>query len=290
MAGLFHFLGGVGRRFLSDLNGHNPQAPPSREDQTQPTYTLLSLLASGDVADVHLAWVEDNADEQYLLKIARSRAGNVALNRERDTLTVLSKAARHTTYRKYLPQLTKSLATDDGSRRRVNVFRHEPGLWTLEQVHERHPALDGRHLGWIGNRLLTILGFCHRQRIVHGAVLPCHVLLDVEQHGLRLIGWGQSVAAGRPVRITSARYADRYPPEVDQRRPATPATDLFLTARCLTYLAGDAMPDSMRRFWATCRFDEPVLRPHNAWALMDEFNELLQHLYGAPKFHTLTMT
>src|SRR5436305_891410 len=73
---------------------------------------------------------------------------------------------------------------------------------------------------------------------LHGAVLPCHVMVHAANHGLRLVGWGQSVEAGERIVTVSPRYRDWYPPEVRNNQPASPASDLFLAARCLVYLAG----------------------------------------------------
>jgi hypothetical protein len=256
--------------------------------------TLGDLLAVGDVADVYLAREADR-----VLKVSAAPEGDAFLDNERRTLTALLAAAGDTTYRKYLPDLVESFLTDDGFRRRVNVFRNEPGWYTLEQVHERHPALDGRHLAWIFNRLLTVLGFVHRRGTVHGAVLPGHVMLHAAGHGLRLIGWGQSVPAGRPVVAFPAGYEDWYPPEVLRRRPAAPATDLFLAARCLVYLAGgdapagrapESLPEVMRRFLAGCLLPGVRMRPGDAWELQDEWEALLRRLYGPPRFHELAMT
>ena len=252
------------------------------------------------MADVHLAHAEppSAAGHDYVLKASRVPEGHALLDNERRTLAGLLAAAGDTTYRRYLPTLAESFAVADRFPKRVNVFVHEPGFHTLEQVHDRHPALDGRHLGWVFNRLLTVLGFCHAQGTLHGAVLPCHVLLHPEGHGLRLVGWGQSVAAGRLVHTLSTRYRDWYPPEVHKKQPASPATDLFLAARCLIYLAGgdpvadrmpDAVPEPMRRFIRTCLLDGSAHAPGDAWKLQEEFAELLRRLYGPPKFHQLDM-
>jgi serine/threonine protein kinase len=264
-------------------------------------YTLLRLLASGDVANVHVVSDESDAppEAHYLLKVARGPEGNVHLHVERETLTALLDEARDTTYRHYLPALVDSFPTAGRHRRRINVFQWETGFHTLEQVHEQHPALDGRDLAWIFKRLLTVLGFCHRHNIVHGAVLPCHALVRAAGHGLRLVGWGQSVTVGRRIRAVPERYHDWYPPEVQQRRPAGPATDLFLAARCMVYLAGgnpltnrmpDAVPPPMRRFFETCLLESTSMRPGNAWALMEDFDDLLRAQYGPPTFHELTLT
>jgi hypothetical protein len=261
------------------------------------------LLACGDVTDLRLATWEDGLPDtpeaDYLLKIARGPEGASHLDAERSALAKLLRAAGESTYRRYLPDLVRSLRAADRVAKPVNVFRFEPGFHTLEQVHEQHPALDGRHLAWVLNRLLTVLGFCHRQNVVHGAVLPCHALVDARSHGLRLVGWGQSVAAGRPLRGVPARYRDWYPAEVRSRQPAGPATDLFLAARCVVYLAGgdpltgrmpESVPAPMRRFLGTCLLESPRMRPGDAWALLEDFAGLLRALYGPPEFHELTLT
>jgi hypothetical protein len=124
-------------------------------------------------------------------------------------------------------------------------------------------------------------------------------LIHAAGHGLHLVGWGQSVAAGRRIGSVPARYKDWYPPEVLHEQPAGPATDLFLAARCLVYLAGgdpvtsrmpEAVPPPLRRFLAACLLESARMRPDDAWALLDDFDELLRGLYGPPKFHELTLT
>jgi hypothetical protein len=289
-------------------NGYGPTADQHddlfvRIQDVRHRYTPLRLLASGDVADIHVATTADESrtapEALYLLKVARVPEGNAHLDIEHKTLKALLAAAGNTTYRNYLPALVDSFATTGRFPQRINVFPLEPGFHTLEQVHEQHPALEGRHLAWIFKRLLTVLGFCHRQNIVHGAVLPCHALIDAAGHGLQLVGWGQSALVGRLIRTVPPRYQDWYPAEVQHHRPARPATDLFLAARCLVYLAGgdpvtnrmpEAVPSPMRRFLKTCLLESAPMRPDDAWALMEDFDELLHGLYGPPKFHELTMT
>jgi hypothetical protein len=264
------------------------------------TYTLRGLLAAGDVADVHLASAGDDPAKGpgYLLKTSRRSEGRVLLDNERQVLIDLLRAARETTYRNYLPPLVESFTTKDRPERRTNVFLHEDGWWTLEQVHLQHPTLDGRHLAWIFKRLLTVLGFVHSQHVVHASVLPCHVLIHAAGHGLRLVGWGQSVRSGRRVKCFCERYRGWYPPEVHRNEPAGPAADVFLAARCMRYLAGgdplderwpEAVPAAMRRFLDTCLLEGPRMRP-GAWEALEDFDKMLGRLYGRPRFHPLIMT
>jgi hypothetical protein len=304
---------GVGKRVqaATDLASellHLPDKPTGVEERPLITlrgshrkYAVQRLLAEGDVADIHLARSSSDStmEAPCILIISRVPEGRLLLENELGALTQLYRRAERTTYRKYLPTLIESFSVREHFAKRVNVFLHEPGFWTLQQVREQHPILDGRHIAWIFKRLLTVLGFCHRQGRVHGAVLLGHVLIHTDGHGLQLIGWGQSVALGRPIITLSPRYRDWYPPEVRQNQPATAATDLFLAARCMIYLAGgdpvrgrmpDTIPAAMRRFIDTCLFPAVSMRPGDAWKLLDEFDELLRKLYGPPKFHDLSMT
>jgi hypothetical protein len=280
------------------IDGYWPEA----ERREGPADDFPEPFAAGDSADLHLIAAEDDSpdgpESTYLVKVAREHADRARLDVERRTLTKLLRAAGDTTYRGYLPELVPGPAAARVARG-ANVFRFEPGWHTLEQVHEQHPALDGRHLAWVFNRLLTVLGFCHRQGVLHGAVLPCHVLVHAPGHGLRLVGWGQSVATDRPIRDVPARYRDWYPAEVRRGQPAGPATDLFLAARCLVYLAGgdpvtdrmpEAVPPAMRRFFGACLLESPRMRPDDAWGLLEDFDGLLRALYGPPSFHQLTLT
>ena len=52
----------------------------------------------------------------------------------------------------------------------------------------------------------------------------------------------------------------------------------------------EAVPLPMRRFIQTCLLESASMRPDDAWALMEDFDELLSALYGPPKFHELTLT
>jgi hypothetical protein len=271
--------------------------PPVTLESPKRQYTLLKRIATGEVADIHLATANER---DYLLKVSRIPGGASSLDNERRALVALLTAAGDTHYAKYFPTLAESFLTADRSEKRVNVFTWRPVLYTAEQVRQRHEAgLDGRHLAWSFKRLLTVVGFAHRHGWMHGAVLPSHVLIQPEEHGVVLVGWGHAVVHGEHVRTISAPFRDWYPVEVMEKRPALPATDIFLAAKCVVYLAGgdpatghmpDAVPSAMQQFIRSCLLEGPRMRPDDAWKLLDEFDELLRALYGPPKFHHLSMS
>ena len=63
----------------------------------------------------------------------------------------------------------------------------------LKEKKEEYPDINSRHLVWIFNRLLTVLGFVHGLGVTHGAVLPEHILIRKRDHALMLIDWSYAV-------------------------------------------------------------------------------------------------
>lgn len=271
--------------------------PPAAIDSPRRQYAILRQVAEGDLADVHLASSENI---RYVLKICRPNGGNSFLMAEDRCLRRLAKRSGDRRYREYLPIPVESfLGSDALAGRQINVFAHRDGFHTLEAILARHPAgLDARHLAWIFKRMLVVAGFAHTCGLVHGAILPPHVMLHAENHGLQLVDWTTTVPIGQRLGFVPARFRDWYPPEVLHKQAATAATDIFLAAKSLLYIADgdprsdrwpDSIPREMRQFLNTCFYPSPRMRPQNAWQLHEEFDELLRRVFGEPKYHTLVM-
>ncbi len=146
--------------------------------------------------------------------------------------------------------------------------------------------------------MLAALSFAHTCGFVHGAVLPPHVMIHAENHGPQLLDWIHAAPIGGTLDFVPTAYRDWYPREALDREPAGPATDIYLAAKCLIYLAGGdplsecwpaSVPEPIRRFVATCLYPAARMRPQDAWKLHEEFDELLERLFGVPKYHRLVM-
>lgn len=269
---------------------------PALVKSSKRTYQLLQRIGIGDVADIHLA---ESDGKNYVVKVSRVPEGARLLDAEAKAVADVWAKAGTTHYSHYLPTLAESFAVKDTITKRVNVFVHEPGFYSLETVHAQHPALDGRHLAWIFKRLLTAIGFAHRCGWVHGAVLPSHVLVHAENHGLQLIGWGQAVKIGEKITSGSANYLGWYPVEVISKKAVRTSTDVYLAAKTMVWLSGGdatsnsipaSVPAEISRFLRSCLIEGPAMRPEDAWGLLDSFNEVLQGTYGPPRYHKLTMS
>jgi len=147
---------------------------------------------------------------------------------------------------------------------------------------------------------VTGLGFAHQAGYVHGAVLPCHVRFNIKNHGGQLTSWGHAVKIGESVTTVSKKYKEWYPSEVLKKQAATPATDIYMLAKTILYLAGvnpnapfklneKLVPLKEQRYLQSCLLESPKMRPSDAWKLLDEFTEMLKQVYGKPKFVELTL-
>jgi serine/threonine protein kinase len=247
------------------------------------SYRVGALVAAGDIANLY-------AVDGALLKLPRLPADNDLMAAEARALTRLA-ADGDPKYRAYAPRLIESFTHEDPAkvRRTANVIERQPGFVSLAEVARAYPAgLDPRDAAWMWRRLLTGLGWAHRAGVVHGAVLPAHVLIHPAEHGLVLIDWCYSVAPGERIGALVAEHRDLYPPEVTERRAAGPATDIYQATALMRRLIKDP-PPAMRRFADGCLYPAPRMRPQDAWALLAELDELLENLYGPRTFRPFTI-
>lgn len=254
-------------------------------------YRVTRLLAEGDLANLYL--LRSNTDDaEAVLKLARDAADGDLIEAEAAALTRLDERI-DPEYAPYLPRLLGTVTHADtatGSRRAANLLPRLTGFVSLAEVAAAFPdGLDPRDAAWMWRRLLVGLGAAHRAGVVHGAVLPEHVLIHPEQHGLVIVDWCYHAREGGKVPAMVSRYSHRYPPEIRDGRAAGPGSDIHLATTTMTGLIGARLPDRMRRFARGCTPDGLSARPGDAWSLLSEFDELLHELYGPRRFRPFSM-
>jgi serine/threonine protein kinase len=256
--------------------------------------TVERLMARGDAANVYAVHYRprDTIDAQRAVwKVARHPRHNDLLEAEANALRRLASHGDRR-FAAYAPTLLDSFTTEQaatGMRRRTTVLGRLGGFVSLAQLVAANPGgVDARAAAWMWRRLLVALGHAHRAGIVHGAVVPEHVLIHPEEHGLVLIDWCYAVdtATTSGARITALVTArqDLYPPEVTNRQAATPATDIFMASQVMALLMRGRTPRPMRSLIAGCTGASAPARPQDAWALQQELDELLTLMYGPRRF------
>jgi serine/threonine protein kinase len=251
---------------------------------------------TGDLCDLFAA--RENGTPA-LLKVARSPRSNDLMAAESRALSRIDKELAGQPVRAHFPTLVESFLLRDtaGNQRHVNVLRPEQDVFSLAEVLRAYPqGLHPADAAWMFNRTLAALGTAHGIGLVHGAVLPTHLLIRPSDHNGILIDWCYSVAIGEPIKAISTPYADDYPPEVSARQGATPSTDLYMAARLMVRLLGgsgiappDSTPKPIQALLRACLIPAPARRHNDAWQVLEDFRTILGDLYGPPTFRPFRM-
>ena len=257
-------------------------------------YTVIGSPVQGSVSAVYAATSESG--DRVAIKVSRSASSGRFLERERAALRrlrALTDRPENTWLAPYFPRLLDTadlLDAGSGTTRTADVLSAHgaaEGFVDLATVAAARPeGLDGRDWAWIHRRLLRAVAGAHLAGLVHGALVPENVLIHPEGHGVVLAGWSFASAPGEqlPGRIASRR--DLYPPDANE--PASAALDVYMVhATMRTLLA----PTQRRQlaFAAGCMQRAPRMRPA-AVALLDEYDDLLEDLYGRRRFRPFPYT
>lgn len=268
---------------------------PTVIDSPWRTYTDFERLACNTIYSTYQT--AGDYPNRFVVRIAHNDRGDWALRKESRLIERIRAHSHGSTYKKYLPREFESFQYQG---RKVLVFQfNAQQCFTASQIRRRFPqGLDGRHVAWMFNRMLESLGFFHRSGSVHTAMMPQHLLFNVDNHGLTVVDWTHARRIGEGFGVGLHRYKRWLPQEVASFRAALPQTDIFMAAKCASYLAGgdprtnlvpQHLPPAMRRFLKACLLESPRMRPDDAWELHEQFRDLLEDIYGSPSFHDLEM-
>jgi hypothetical protein len=252
---------------------------------------------AGDLCDLF----PTEGGEPALIKLARSPRNNDLLEAEASALARVERELAGQPLRAHFPTLLEAVLVRGagGEQRRANVLRHEREYVSLADVIAAYPqGVHPADAAWMFNRVLAALASAHELGLVHGAVLPPHVLVRLSDHNGVLLDWCYSVEVGEALKALSRPHAPHYPPEVPARAPATPATDTYMAAALLArLLGGDAagrglpptVPQPLAALIRAALLPSPQRRFTGAWQLFDAFGEVVGALYGPPRFRSFRM-
>ena len=192
-------------------------------------YTISDLLFKDDLCNVYrCVYKADDKQWQGMFRIARDVDDNDLVQNEAKTLYHLHSASDYDEFRPFLPYTLESFVYQDATLskgRQVNIYGIHEGisapneLFTLEEIHAYYPnGIDPKDMAWMWRRLLYVLGFIHNNHVVHGAIIPSHIMIEPKDHKLFLSGWGFSVSepskTGKRMTAISSTYDKWYPPEI----------------------------------------------------------------------------
>ncbi len=206
-------------------------------------YRVFGAVACGESSDVYWAERVRRPVERVLIKVLREERDDDLWQREERALLRLanSNALGAEYFGTLVPRTTLAGEgnTSEASPRKARVLRFASGfVHTLDDVARAYPqGLDARHAVWIWRRLLEVLDFVHRSGLVHGAVLPQHVLVHARDHGIRLVGFSCAGAPHEELPVLCASRTAFYPHDA-RAGSLSPASDVIMSARCVRHLLG----------------------------------------------------
>jgi len=282
----------------------------STERSNRRVFQAGPLIARGDFCDYYAS---DADGVPCVLKIVCDAADGDLLDREADTLRALwsSPVEGGDHFTRYLPRLVDVTRTADG--RAVNVLTSGEGVhdeyYSIEQILAAHPdGLSVRHMVWMGNRMLELLAWVHKIGVVHGALLPAHIMYRPRDHAGMLWNWCFATKLPDHEKLPAMvpDYKSWYPSELLAGRPPMPADDTAMLARCLIQvLGGDPLTGEVpERAFEDERDKDPTRiielvrsmlpasglpRHPNTIELRHTFSALAEQVYGPKRFVVLTM-
>lgn len=283
------------RQIEAQVYGHAPRICISSQGRE---YIGYAAPIDGELCDLFPA---EEGDSYVLLKTARKQHDNDLLQAEARTLHRIDQELAGQRVRAHFPTLLEHVLISDasGMRRQVNVLCREEGTVSLTDVLHAYPlGIHPADAAWMFKRMLAAIATTHSLGLVHGAVIPSHMLIRPDDHNGILVGWCASVPIGTPLKLRSPLYARDYPPEVAARQAATPSTDIYLAASTmLRLLGGDphrpslpaSVPHPIANMLRACLIPAPQRRPADAWQLFEDFDQILGELYGPPRFRPFSM-
>ena len=262
-------------------------------------------IAHGEISDVYTGRRARWPTELVILKLLRDRQDSKQFENEWESLQMLhrSEARGADTFTTLLPQPVAhgDLSAGQYAGRGVSIFRRESGFrHTLDDVIRAYPqGIPPRASIWVWRRILEVLSFIHASGMVHGAVLPPHLLVQENEHGMRLVGYGRAGRKGEKLLAVTPGFESFYPQPERSRKTLTAQLDLAVSARCIAaVLGGDpataslpaAVPaplaDIVQRI---ARIDPAGTPGEDAWTIREELGVIADKVFGAPQFIPIVM-
>lgn len=238
-----------------------------------------SLLARGEISDVYIAKRARFPSELVLLKVLRDAEDAPLLDREWRALNQLQDSSLGS-------RIPDPVVKSD----HACAYRWASGfIHTFESIREAYPdGIPAVAAIWVWRRILEVLAVMRQAGLVHGALLPNHLLIQKGEHGVRIVGFSCADAPNAPLRLVSTQFESFYPASSLKSGKLTSSMDIVMSARCVAYLLGTHAPPPLADLLRRMGTDDDR-SDADPWKLRKEVGELGTALFGPPAFHPIEM-
>lgn len=267
-------------------------------------WALEKYIAHGDLSDVYTGRRARFPTERVILKLLRNREDAELLDNEWNVLEKLQRsgAPGADMFTALLPQpvIHGDCTAGSFSGRRVSIFRWTSGFHhSCEEVIQVFPqGIPPRASIWVWRRILEVLSFIHASGMAHGAILPSHLLIQENDHGVRLVGYSRAGRLGDKLQTAPPGSEAFYPQPVGSWSTLSTQLDLVMSARCISALLGGnpaqgslptAVPAPLAAVIKRVALADSAGANTDAWTLREELGEIATQVFGAPQFIPIVM-
>jgi hypothetical protein len=268
-------------------------------------WTIEKLLAHGDISNVYFGRLARWPTELVIIKILRDQKHRKRFDNQWDTLKALrsSDAPGADTFTRLIPQPVThgEITAGEFSGQKVSVYRWAGGFHhTFVDVIQAYPqGIPPRASIWVWRRILEILSFIHASGMVHGAVLPSHLMIHDLEHGVRLVGYSSAGQLNEKLHFKPPAYKQYYPKPAKSWSTLTSHLDLVMSARCIAAILGgnpetgslpSAVPPQLADTIQRLALDDPDKATNeSAWAVREELGQIAGKVFGKPRYIPIRM-
>ncbi len=258
-------------------------------------YYLGPVIARGDIATVYSGEcvMGDEFAGRVIIKIVSDPIDNDLAQNEIRTLRFFQQ--HPAVQRKHLPVLLDHFRTTDD---KIGIIlRQFDGydFCAIREMSRYQKGIPEKHMVWMLNRLLSVIGYAHSIGVIHGNIEPTHLMIRPKDHNLLLLDWSYSAIdpshTGDGFKVYNEDFS---PPEVKEQKPPIPSSDLYSIGMCMIYILGGdikrkTMPftsvnPELQRFIKYFVLDSPLQRPQDAWQMHSQLDSLVKELWGRKRF------
>ncbi|MRR30715.1 hypothetical protein EG834_10425 [bacterium] len=266
---------------------------------------LEKQIAQGESADVFTGRLARWPTELVIIKVLRKPENEHHLDNEWETLRQLlrSHAKGADVFSRMIPQPVAYGKVTGGtfSGSKAMILRWESGFYhTFEEVCRLYPeGIPARASIWVWRRILEMLAFLHDSGYVHGAVVPAHLLVQHNEHGVRLIGYGRSGRINNPVNPEPGMLQPYLPAHARDLKVLSPQMDMVMSAKSIIKVLGgdpetNTLPTTVPIKLAEvikkyAQLDSRQSTALNAWSIHQELGRIADVVYGTPVFIPIDM-
>lgn len=255
------------------------ESPIFEFDLKKQNYKFYEYMYSNDVCDIYEGLCNDKIVNLY---IVTEESDNSLIEREYELLNKLEHLS-----------IVKPISKIKINDKNGLIFEKVDGYNVLD-LKKEYGNISGEHVCWILERLLSVIGYLHSNKIVHGNIKEENVIINPLTHNVYLKDFTLAIENANDVNSKYKIINEYFTPSyVNKNERVMPSADIYAVGKiAIDLLGGDyknvALPLScdvrVRKFIRKL----VETKQNDAWALWDELIKIRNEVYGTKRFQILS--